>query len=949
MKLTFSSLAFLAALLWGVFLQGQSSCVYTLELFDSGGDGWNGAFITLTIDGAPSTYTLNGEDDNGSFRSFEVTLSDGAAVSLVYTRGVADFENSYVVFGPDGNFLLGDGPTPMEGEIFSGPLACPSCVAPDRRRVSIDDVRAFRADVSWQPAAPGSRYVVEFGLAGFIQGTGEKVETSDNAVRIQNLQEKTRYDFYLFAVCEAGDTSVIQGPFNFETLWSIDVGISGIYRPFSSCDLEAIDTVGVLITNYGGNPQSLIPFFYAVNGVPAPVNFPFDGLYTGVVGKDSTADVDFEATYDFSVPGEYVITAWTEMENDREPANDTTTVTITSIPTIASFPYFEDFEVWGGGWTIDSFSSNPSWAYGIPEGTVINSAAGGDFAWVTNLDGLYNDDELSYLLSPCLDFSSLSQDPRFSFSLFLQTEECCDGLWLEVSTDGGATWSKVGTAGTGLNWYNDAEENRWAGDNSDQGWVYAFNTLTGTAGKPDVRIRFVFSSDNTVRREGIGIDNIFISTPLANDLAAVQAVNVVTDECGSTEDKVTLTIGNFGTRPQSGFNVGYRVNDGPVVSENVGGLTVAPNGEATFTFSTLFNSSEAGRFVITAWTALQSDEFRNNDTTRFILTTVRELPFSEDFEAVPLGGIPEGWEAPGASVSSGHGNISKVLAFNLNAQNSRFEATLPALGPVVADDSLTFDYRLVNRPGNGSTPKILVPGEKLEVQISTDCGENYVTVLTRDETNHTPSAELATLIVPLEAFAGQHIKIRYVVTWAAGDFWFDLDNVNIQRCPASLQLNATVVNESASGAADGSATVAPGGGTEPFEYFWSTGDTTKTAEGLSAGTYTVAVTDRYGCSDVLEVEVGVGTSVRDLDKIEAITLSPNPSSGRSLLQVTFSETVEAEVQVFNLVGQPLGGTALQRTNRLEHEIDLASYPAGVYFIRLRVGSQVRTEKLIRIE
>ena len=296
MKLTITSLALLTSLIWGAHLYGQSSCVYNLELFDSGGDGWNGAFLTLTIDGTPTTFTLNGEDDDGVFRSFPLSLTDGADISLTYTRGVADFENSYAVFGPDGDLLFGDGPNPQDGEIFAAPARCPSCVAPDLRRISIDDVRAFRADFSWQPSAVDARYVLEYGLAGFRQGNGQRAETTDNAIRIENLQEKTRYDFYLFAVCAAGDTSAVQGPFAFETLWSVDVGISGIYRPFSACDLQPLDTVGVLITNFGGNPQSLIPFFYAVNGVPAPVNFPFDGLYTGVVGKDSTADVDFETT-----------------------------------------------------------------------------------------------------------------------------------------------------------------------------------------------------------------------------------------------------------------------------------------------------------------------------------------------------------------------------------------------------------------------------------------------------------------------------------------------------------------------------------------------------------------------------------------------------------------------------------------------------------------------------
>ena len=43
----------------------------------------------------------------------------------------------------------------------------------------------------------------------------------------------------------------------------------------------------VAIFNYGGEPQSLIPYGYLINRVEVPINRPVDGFYTGVVGVDS--------------------------------------------------------------------------------------------------------------------------------------------------------------------------------------------------------------------------------------------------------------------------------------------------------------------------------------------------------------------------------------------------------------------------------------------------------------------------------------------------------------------------------------------------------------------------------------------------------------------------------------------------------------------------------------
>ncbi len=54
---------------------------------------------------------------------------------------------------------------------------------------------------------------------------------------------------------------------------------------------------------------------------------------------------------------------------------------------------------------------------------------------------------------------------------------------------------------------------------------------------------------------------------------------------------------------------------------------------------------------------------------------------------------------------------------------------------------------------------------------------------------------------------------------------------------------------------DGSATVEASGGTGSYSYLWSDGQETATATGLSAGTYTVTITDENGCETECEVEI----------------------------------------------------------------------------------------------
>ncbi|MUV02416.1 hypothetical protein GN157_01735, partial [Flavobacterium rakeshii] len=89
---------------------------------------------------------------------------------------------------------------------------------------------------------------------------------------------------------------------------------------------------------------------------------------------------------------------------------------------------------------------------------------------------------------------------------------------------------------------------------------------------------------------------------------------------------------------------------------------------------------------------------------------------------------------------------------------------------------------------------------------------------------------------------------NYTVTISDANGCTLTENFTISQPDAMALTSATVVNDAVcNGGASGLITVDVQGGIAPYSYLWDNGQTTATATGLVAGTYTVDVTDANGC------------------------------------------------------------------------------------------------------
>ncbi|MEO6488901.1 MAG: gliding motility-associated C-terminal domain-containing protein [Ferruginibacter sp.] len=197
---------------------------------------------------------------------------------------------------------------------------------------------------------------------------------------------------------------------------------------------------------------------------------------------------------------------------------------------ISTFPYNEGFESTDGNWVP---SSNIHWEWGqINSKPVITAAGAGSKCWIAGgLTGSSYNSGSSYLQSPCFDLSSLSI-PQISFKVFWETERKYDGASIEYSTNGGSSWSVLGSINSnsncsGQNWFNYAPVNflggpGWSGNiqptsgscqgtGGSAGWLTAKHTLSSIAGSNAVIFRFVFAAGTTCNNfDGFAIDDVNI-------------------------------------------------------------------------------------------------------------------------------------------------------------------------------------------------------------------------------------------------------------------------------------------------------------------------------------------------------------------------------------------------------------------------------------------------------
>ena len=364
--------------------------------------------------------------------------------------------------------------------------------------------------------------------------------------------------------------------------------------------------------------------------------------------------------------------------------------------------------------------------------------------------------------------------------------------------------------------------------------------------------------------------------------AAIISVTYPSDQtvlCNATFEPV-LAIVNNGVQTISTVQINTYINNSTTPSySNIYGGTVTAGQSVNLTLVPHIipeNALTSVKFEITQVNGGQDPNTTNNTkTVSLIAYSVRNLPYTQNFETNQLDGISiynwdnddftwgryTGASAYGvgnASVYFDNYGVSTATGWNAPIGTEDWLILPPMNLTTAVSPSLKFDMAYEGLIYQGQ-----YYSDEFAILVSTDCFLNY-NILFYDYTyvlscqagaaafangQFIPTAsDWCQKTYDLSAYIGQpNVSIAFI-NLADGTNNVFIDNINISSVCNMTASTSNLTNVTCYGDNTGAMTAVVNDGIAPYTYLWSNTQTTATISGLTAGTYTVTVTDANGCT-----------------------------------------------------------------------------------------------------
>ena len=209
----------------------------------------------------------------------------------------------------------------VTGSGWDATVICESITCPNPSDLQANNITANAVDLSWVVGNSETSWELEYGLAGFTQGTGTVLQVSSNPYVLSGLDSGASYEVYVRANCGANpgiDDSSWVGPVAFTTLADFcngdhfydSGGVNGNYQNGEDITTVISPSAGFNVVTVAFNSfqlESCCDYLSVYDGLD--INAPFIGQYNGTTipssftANNPSGALTFRFTSDGSVTG----------------------------------------------------------------------------------------------------------------------------------------------------------------------------------------------------------------------------------------------------------------------------------------------------------------------------------------------------------------------------------------------------------------------------------------------------------------------------------------------------------------------------------------------------------------------------------------------------------------------------------------------------------------------
>lgn len=415
----------------------------------------------------------------------------------------------------------------------------------------------------------------------------------------------------------------------------------------------------------------------------------------------------------------------------------------------------------------------------------------------------------------------------------------------------------------------------------------------------------------------------------------------------SDAEPVQVRISNDGPITASDLQLQLYLDDQLIAEETYPG-PLMPGATYDYTFDATLDLSTPQVYQVSVFTSTEGDINNANDRAQKTVASkvYAYTPVSDNFDSYEVGdylfadfynigkitffansgSTPSSNTGPSGDLN-GDGNYIYMEASGFDAGDQAVLTSNCLDLTTVEDPQLIFYYHMY---GSGIG--------YLSVDLTDESGATNNLFLQEGEAQSSSSDEWIPALIDLSPWSGQVVEITFTGEIGTGGSAFrcdiGLDEINITGC-SIIDAGATVIPPSGGNA--GSISLNPSGGTPPFTYQWSTGDTGPSISIPADGNYSVTITDANGCSTTVDFNVVKATEIEGLNRFD---IFPNPVESEMRIDIEADLSGDARLELLDLTGKSL---------RLLWEgpiqsfpattFELGNLPAGLYFISLSMENR----------